>query len=515
MGKKARRKDGKTNMSGEASGLLVAAPILAVVGVGYAAYGIGKVVWKLGTAGVEYAQNRREEKEARLESEILNDLETINIGMKDSLKMLDAMSDTVFATMDSAVKQQNQCLLEMLTDGDGEAYQDALMQMQDVSNQVYRQIEQQKTEFKKKYEKQVKNEIQKMHVQTRDRMQKVEDILNGLENDTVKKREKARKIALQYIEESNRAYEALQNGFHVGEKDFRIDRSLQKQLEIAKAQFKNENYEAAIATAKDFQMAVVQAVYDLEKKELVLDHAYRMALEAANMVHTYLENQSCFNKEAIDNLADQGIEVPEELLDVELACYADRTADGCNCFLEQKIWIAEILKQLEGDDKHKISVFQLEQLTEEIYTNAYPQALRQVNDAVMNLSNVYYRSQKAGEFMDFLEGKGLDIYEVDYVDEEEIPDYTRPIEIVVKNSVYDEVIVYSFKKQQQGQSPAQVNIEYHLKRGDEHDENRNQYYQRLIREFLGVEIECNTGTVGNLSQHISNVANRMITVNRL
>ena len=53
-------------MSGEGIGYILAAPIVigavAVAGVGFAAYGIGKATWELGSWGVDYARKRKQEK---------------------------------------------------------------------------------------------------------------------------------------------------------------------------------------------------------------------------------------------------------------------------------------------------------------------------------------------------------------------------------------------------------------------------------------------------------------------
>jgi len=188
-------------MSGEGIGYILAAPIVigavAVAGVGFAAYGIGKATWELGSWGVDYARKRKQEKEARLESEIFQDLEKINRGMKSSLRKLDTMSDAVFEEMHAAMKKQNQSLLEELNRGDGEAYQEALRQMNKLSSQVYRQMEKNQKEFEIKYENQMQEDLQALRVQSTERRKKAEAGLQLLEQTQAERQNKAKEIALQ------------------------------------------------------------------------------------------------------------------------------------------------------------------------------------------------------------------------------------------------------------------------------------------------------------------------------
>ena len=65
-------------------------------------------------------------------------------------------------------------------------------------------------------------------------------------------------------------------------------------------------------------------------------------------------------------------------------------------------------------------------------------------------------------------------------------------------------------KQKEGEIPAKVEITYQLAKGEEQDESRNQYYQNLIGEFLGVKMHCKQGTAGQTSQNISPQAQKIV-----
>ena len=117
-------------MSGEGIGYIIAAPIVlgavAIAGVGYAAYGMGKVVWNLGSLGLEYAKNKKKQKDTKLNDELMQDLEKINSGLKKSLQQLNAVEEQAFEEMVTTIKQQNSVLLQQLQEADGEAYQESI-----------------------------------------------------------------------------------------------------------------------------------------------------------------------------------------------------------------------------------------------------------------------------------------------------------------------------------------------------------------------------------------------------
>jgi len=501
-------------MSGEGIGYIIAAPIVlgavAIAGVGYAAYGMGKVVWNLGSLGLEYAKNKKKQKDTKLNDELMQDLEKINSGLKKSLQQLNAVEEQAFEEMVTTIKQQNSVLLQQLQEADGEAYQESLKQMQQVQQQVYRIIEEKSQEIEKTYAVQIEHAMTQVRKETEEKFQRLSNELAAFESAGEKRKEKAKEIAAEYIEESQKAYEACLKGFDIEAKDMRLANSLLEQLNAAKGQFQQGAYEAAIATAKSLQMAICEAVYDMEQKDLQWDNAYKMALTAAEMVTTYLENQSGFSKEAFESIKDQGIELPEELLGQQIAWYAGMENDE-NRYLIQKRKAERILEQLKQTTRKDCSVRELQQMAKALYEEEYPYACQLVNDSIMNMSNTYYRAEKANDFMDFLEEKGLELWEVEYVEEgDTCPDYTCPMEIVVRNPATREIVIYSLEKQKEGESPAKVEITYQLAKGEEQDESRNQYYQNLIGEFLGVKMHCKQGTTGQTSQNISPQAQKIV-----
>ena len=287
-----------------------------------------------------------------------------------------------------------------------------------------------------------------------------------------------------------------------------IRESMARQFHAAADMYNNKNYEGAIATAATLQMDVGEKVYELEKADIDWDISYQAALSAVDMVKNYLEAQQCFNEEAAEEIKKiTGIEIPEELYDEEIADYCNKDVQGRNIYQKLLSDAKTLAEEFANGSIKNRSERELRELTEQVYTVMYPEAMRTVQDGIMNMSNVFYRVQKANEFKDYLESKDFDVRL--YFEDED--DMTSDIGIAVYNSATREKVVYTLSKQRPGESPNQVNIVYQLAVGDESNEARNQYYQKIIADFTGAEqMLCNQNTIGQTAANLTEEAKRQL-----
>lgn len=499
-------------MSGEGVGYLFALPIViggvAIAGAGLAAYGAVKAGAYIGKAAYSYYNKKKEERQEIIESGVRSELSKIHTEVEESLSIMNEMGQSLYQNIEKEMAAKNQELLDILKQADAEVYQDHLANMHNIQQDTTRKIEQLRKKFDREYAEKVETELLKVKQNTDQKMKCVLEQIKGIQESEERKEQITAEIARQYLDETKKILEALLNGFDVNRLIPEIRESMARQFHAAADMYNNKNYEGAIATAATLQMDVGEKVYELEKADIDWDISYQAALSAVDMVKNYLEAQQCFNEEAAEEIKKiTGIEIPEELYDEEIADYCNKDVQGRNIYQKLLSDAKTLAEELANGSIKNRSERELRELTEQVYTVMYPEAMRTVQDGIMNMSNVFYRVQKANEFKDYLESKDFDVRL--YFEDED--DMTSDIGIAVYNSATREKVVYTLSKQRPGESPNQVNIVYQLAAGDESNEARNQYYQKIIADFTGAEqMLCNQNTIGQTAANLTEEAKRQL-----
>lgn len=495
-------------MSGEGLGYLFALPIIiggaAIAGVGLAAYGIAKAGVYAGKTAYDYYKKKEQEREEILKSGIRSDLGMLHADVESALADMNDMGNKLYQDMEKEMFAKNSEMLEILHQADAEEYQKYLSGLQETQKDTFQKMKKLQDRFDHEYAQKVRTELTVIQENVNTHAENILDQIKNFQESDEKKEQFAADLAKKYLDETGKILKALVNGFDTRRLLPGIRDSLTKQMNDAIALYNKQNYEGAVAAAQTLQMDIGEKVYELEKAEIDWDTAYQAALSAVEMARIYLESQTCFDENAAEEIKKvTGVEIPEDLYDEELADYADRDADGRNTFLEIRYKIQELSKALRDEASKNMNVQELRELTEHILTSEYPQAMQTVQNAVMNMSNVFYRVQKANEFRDFLESKDFDV-RLFFEDED---DLTSDIGLAVYNRPAREKVVYTLSKQKPGENPNQVNIVYQLAEGDEKNQARNQYYQDMIKDFTGAEImTCNQATIGQTASDLTETA---------
>ena len=499
-------------MSGEGAGYLLALPIaigaVAVAGAGLAAYGVAKAGVFVGKSAYSYYRKKEEERQAIVESGVRSQLGTLHADVEATFAAMNQQGQQLYQEMEKEMAAQNRQMQEVLERMDLEEYQHYLSDMKKTQKEIYQKMETMHRKFDQEYAQKAEADLKEVQRNVNKNAQEVLEQIKEFQGSAQKKEAFAQDLAQKYIRQTRELLEALAGGFGDSYLKAAVQNTLERQLKDAVDMYNLQNYEGAIATAQTLQMNIGEKMYELEKEDIDWSVSYQAALTAADMVKEYLESQSSFSDEAAEEMKKMtGVEIPEELYDEEIADYADREADGTNRYLKILKAVQNIRKELDSDTVRERSSQELRKLTEQIYTVLYPQSMQIVQDAVMNMSNVFYRVEKANEFEDYLKSKDLQV-RLFFEDED---DLTSDIGIAVYNDITGEKVVYTLAKQKNGENPQKVNIVYQLAQGDEQNESRNRYYQDLIKDFTGAQqMACTHGTVGKTASNLTQKAKEQL-----
>ena len=501
-------------MSGDGLILLLALPVMvgaaAVIGTGIVGYGAIRAIGMAGKAAYNYAKKKKQEQEDAIRnSGILQGINRLHADMGSTFTSLDAMGDQTFENITEIQQSSFEELEKLVQAGNVEAVQDFMRSAGKFQAAMQKKIDEEQKNFERNYTAKADQAILKMRTESEERTRDLTKKIKAVENDLDAMEELYRTEAKKAIEEAESLLDALVQVFEMEHLAPGLYENLSNQLNDCRDLYEKGIYESALASAVDLKMVLGEKAFDLKKADIEWNNAYMSALQAAELMKNYLESQQCFSEEAGKYMQEHyDITLPEELKEEELAEFADLTEDGKNMFVQLSEQAGKILKMLDGTAGKNMSAKQLEKQADWLLEAGMPAAYQTVNNAILNMSNSFYRAGKAQKFAAFLKTKELTVHAIGYRDED---NRTSPIDIIVRNPFTGERVVYSLAKQQQGQSPAQVTIEYRMAgkigpAGEEHEigEARNKYYQGLISEFYGekLNINCKASTIGHVAANI-------------
>ena len=135
--------------------------------------------------------------------------------------------------------------------------------------------------------------------------------LQQFQSNLEAKKERARQLSNEYIEEAKAILISLEQDFE-GAKFANLQLiELQSQLNEAIGQYNKENYEAALATAKDVSLSGIEEIYKCDCKKQEWDNYYKLALTISSELIAYMEAQSVITAEVKDEV-EKRIEKPLE-----------------------------------------------------------------------------------------------------------------------------------------------------------------------------------------------------------
>ena len=340
-------------MSGESGGLLIvplviaAYPLVGMVLVG------GAVVAGISVAGKVAANYEKQKRRQREEIRRSGSGESIGAfrsgmaaNMNEQMKLNAEVSNRMMMEMD----KNRQEMLRLVNENDPKKYQQYMGQIRVVRQELSNKFFNMQEDFIRNY-----------HVKINESMNTVTNAINGqyanylqeleqFQSNQQAKKEKAKKIADDYIEEAKVLIVAFENDYDA--KKFAqlqlID--LQKTLNEAINQYNSENYEAAIATAKNVAVETIEEIYKADCKKQEWDNYYKCALTISSELEAYLMAQEVITSDVKKQVEEKsGKPLEDDIVGIKISEYTDKMKDGKSQFDYLLEKTREIKAFLESD----------------------------------------------------------------------------------------------------------------------------------------------------------------------
>lgn len=493
-------------MSGTAGGLLLlpmgmaALPIVGLMLVG------GAVIAGIGAAeraASDYEEQRRREREEIRRSGLNESIGAFRSSMEADMNKQMRLNAEVSNRMMKELDKSRQEMLRLVNENDPEKYQQYMGQIrmarQELSNTLFHMQE----EFTKNY-----------HVKINESMDTVTNSINAqyanylqeleqLQANQQAKKEKAQKIADDYIEEAKVLLVALEEDYAA--KKFAnlqlVD--LQRTLNEAINQYHSENYEAAIATAKNIAVETIEEIYKADCKKQEWDNYYKCALTISSELEAYLLAQEVITEKVKKQTEEKyGKPLEEDIVGIKISDYTDQMKDGRNQFDYLLEKTREIKKFLESDAVNSLTTQQIKEYVELLNGKLYPSAQLAVYKGVLNMSNAFSRQNISEEIIDFFEDHNFNFKGYNYDGDS----HDGALHIGLENDLTGEEIIVTLAPELMAGGDVQTRVEIDQLHGDETNEERKAYYRTSVQNVVvnnipgaQIQLECHKETRNKLS----------------
>ena len=494
-------------MSGQAGGLLIvpiamaAIPLIGMVLVG------GAVVAGVGAAGKaisnyeEQKRRRREEiRRSGLQESIGSFRSSMAANMNEQMRLNDEVSNRMMQEMD----KNRQEILQLVNENDPEKYQQYMGQLrvsrQELSNKLFNMQD----DFIKNY-----------HVKIHESMNTVTNAINTqyanyiqeleqLQADQKAKQQKACQIADDYLNEAKVLLAAFEEDYDA--KKFAgvqlID--LQKTLNDAINQYNAENYEAAIATAKNVAVETIEEIYKADCKKQEWENYYKCALTIASELEAYLLAQEVITADVKKQVEEKsGKPLEDDIVGIKISEYTDKMKDGKSQFDYLLDKTREIKNYLESEAADSLTTQQVKEYVELLNGKLFPSAQLSIYKGVLNMSNAFSRQNISEEIIDFFEDHNFNFKGYNY--DGDLHD--GALHIGLENDVTGEEIIVTLAPELMENGDVQTRVEIDQLKGDETNEERKAYYRTSVENVVidntpgaQIKLECRKETRNKLSQ---------------
>lgn len=494
-------------MSGEAGGLIVvplaiaALPIVGMVLVG------GAVVAGISAAGNAAAryeeQKRRQREEIRrsgLGESIGSFRSSMAVNMNEQVRLNAEVSNRMMAEMN----KNRQELMNIINNNDPEKYQQYMGQIrvsrQALSNQLFNMQE----EFVKNYHAKINESMNTITNAINTQYATYLQELEQLQANQQTKKQKAREIADEYIEEAKILISSLENDYEAHKYANLQLIDLQKTLNEAVAQYNQENYESAIAAAKGVSVDAIEEIYKADCKKQEWENFYKCALTLSAELEAYMIAQNTITAEVKTKVEQQsGKELEDDIVGVRVSEYTDRMKDGSSQYDYLLNKVCEIKKFLESEQAESLTVQQMKEYVDMLNSKLYPSAQLAIYKGILNMSNAFSRQNISEEIIDFFEDHNFNFTGYNY-DEDR---HDGALHIGLQNDVTGEEIIVTLAPELMDNGDVQTRVEINQLKGDETNEERKAYFRTSVQEVVvdntpgaQVKLECRKETRNKLSQ---------------
>ena len=504
-------------MSGEAGGLaliplaIFALPVVGVVLIGGAAIaGIGAAA----NAAVRYEEQQRQRREEIRRSGLNESIGSFRNTMAANMNEQQRLNVKASEEMMKEMERTQRNLISLSENYDPEKYQQYMGQIrssrQNLSNTMF-QIQE---GFVRNYHAKINESMNDITRTIDGQYATYLTELQQLTSNIQAKQERARQIANDYIEEAKVLIASLEQDYegskYAGPQMIELQRQLNKAIE----QYNMQNYEAALATAKDVSLATVEEIYKADCKSQEWDNYYKMALTLSAELEAYLEAQSVITEETKQKVEEKlGKPLEEEVVGVKISDYTDKMKDGQNQYDYLTSKVKEIKAFLESSEAKNLSTQQVKEYVEMLNSKLFPAATLSIYKAILNMNNAFSRQNISEEIIDFFEEHNFSFSGYSY-DEDK---HDGALHIGLENEATGEEIIVTLAPELMQNGEVQTRIEIDQLMGDEANEERKAFYRASVENVVvnntpgaQIKLECNKEFKNKLSNK-TELRNRLKT----
>jgi len=269
-------------MSGEAGGIVLV-PILAIGAlplIGAVLVG-GAIIGGIGAAGravANYESKKRQKRQAIRQSGVYQSIGSFRQEMAANMQEQTRLNVETSERMVAVMNENRRKMAEILQSDSPDKYEKYIEIIRENSTKTTKAMAEMQESFIRNYHTKINRSVEKVSAMVSDEYKKGMEELKQLQSDRAKKQQKAKEMADRFIEEAKILLEALEKQFDGAKFSYRQMAELTKTLNESIEQYSHENYESAIATAKNVVVEVVDEIYKADCAKQEWENYYKIGL---------------------------------------------------------------------------------------------------------------------------------------------------------------------------------------------------------------------------------------------
>lgn len=494
-------------MSGTASGLILLPLAMAYIPMIIARLAADGALASRREAAAEAARYERESRKMRenlIRTAFAENSSLYRDSMFNDMKEQTEVNVEASEQMMSALEDQRKAVREAAEQADAEAYGRFVGGLRERNERTLQEISKIQEEAGLTYRCRIRASMEKISSKMDERQRLYMEELAHIQGQAEQKKQRAKEIARSYIEEGRELLIALE-GEHKGRKFAEKQlQTLTQQCREAEILYEKEQYEAAIAAAKDNIIAAVEETYEADAKMQEWENYRKLALVLSADVRTYIESQGFITEEAKAYVEEKaGRKLEDEIVGVSLSEYTDKNAKGQTKYDFLLYKARKAYEALRAPQAEEMTTAQLKEYVEFLNKELYPDILQCINKAVINMNNAFSRQNISEEIIDFFEEHNFVFNGYAYDDD----CHDKALHIGLENPSNGEELIITLAPEFLENGDLQTRVDLKQIKGDETNEERKAYYRSCVEEVVKgrnphaqVSIACREETRNKLAE---------------
>lgn len=513
-------------MSGEAGGLLTI-PMVAsrnpMLGLALAGVALAVEINAANNASSRYERNMRRNRNVVRRSEprgnettrneitrnetkrnsVNSSLEQVRQKMSSDMENETKANIEVSDNMMKEMENSRRNLQNLIDENNPEKFQNYIDEIKNTRTEMSTKLFTMQEEFTKNYQAKINVSMDNVTSMVNSDYDKCIKELQQFQNNQLERNNKAKGIADDYIEEAKSLLEDFEIDFEAKKFSKLQLMDLQRTLNEAIRLYNSENYEAAIATAKNVTLETLEEIYKADCQKQEWDNYYKLALTIASELEAFITAQEVISPEVKKQVElRSGKPVEDEIVGLKVNEYTGKMEDGryqLDYYLDKT---REIKTLLESDQSNMLTTKQLKEYVELLNGNLYPLVQQSIYKGILNMNNAFSRQNISEEIIDFFEDHNFTFSGYNYDNDS----HDGALHVGFENDATGEEIIVTLAPEYQNNGEVQTKVEINQLKGDETNEERKAYYRTSVENVVldntpgaQIKLECNKATRNRLS----------------